>query len=171
MAILSWSASRHAQFTLGFSDAAQSMVHHITPSVMPKRICSALQTRGGAPDVTIMSAATVATANGVPEHYRVNGVIAPEIGFEVDLPATWNAGFYMFGNGGLAGGERPDEPLRAEVRNDGLRHNFVVARTNAGHENKRELTSFALCAYPKVAKYDGTRSTDDAGNFIYGVEM
>ncbi len=143
MAVLSWSFSADAQFTYSFSDAAQSTIDYSTPSVMPKRACAALQTGAGARDVAITSAATVAAANGVPQHCRVRGVIAPEIGFEVDLPAMWNARFYMFGNGGLAG-ERPDEPPRVVVRNDALRHNFVVAQTNAGHDDRRELTSFVI---------------------------
>lgn len=141
VAFLSWSAAAEAQFSYSFSDAAHAKVDYTTASVVPKGACAALQTGAGAPDVTITSAATIAAANGVPEHCRVNGIIAPEIGFEVDLPATWNARFYMFGNGGLAG-ERPDEPPRVAVRDDALRHHFVVAQTNAGHDDQRELTSF-----------------------------
>ena len=39
----------------------------------------------------------------MPEHCRVTGLIAPEMRFEVNLPANWNRRFYMHGNGGFAG--------------------------------------------------------------------
>ena len=138
---LLWSAAAQAQFTYSFSGAAQSSVDYTTAAVMPTLACAALKTGAGAPGVTIASAETVPAVGGVPEHCRVIGTIAPAIGFEVDLPAKWNDRFYMFGNGGLAG-ERPDEPPRVGVRDNGLRHNFVVAQTNTGHDDQRELTSF-----------------------------
>jgi hypothetical protein len=136
-----WSAAAYAQFTYSFSGAAQSTVDYTRAAVPPKLACAALAATAGAPDVTIASAVTVSAAQGVPEHCRVSGRIAPAIGFEVDLPAKWNDRFYMFGNGGLAG-EQPDELPRIVVRDNALRRNFVVAQTDTGHDDKRELTSF-----------------------------
>ena len=58
-------------------------------------------------ETTILSARIVPAADGVPEHCRVTGLIAPEIRFELNLPANWNRRFYMHGNGGFAG-EAPE---------------------------------------------------------------
>jgi hypothetical protein len=58
-------------------------------------------------------------------------VLAPELAFEVNLPARWNRRFYMIGNGGHAG-EGPDDPGRASRRASALQHGFVIASTNTG---------------------------------------
>ena len=60
--------------------------------------------------VQISSTMTLATSNA-PAHCRVTGVLAPEIAFEVSLPAKWNGRFYMIGNGGHAG-EFMEDPGR-----------------------------------------------------------
>ena len=43
------------------------------------------------------------TSVEVPDFCRVAGVIAPEIRFELWMPAQWNRKFLEVGNGGLAG--------------------------------------------------------------------
>ena len=94
--------------------------------------------------MTIGAVEIVAAAEGVPEHCRVTGTIAPEIHFEVNLPAAWNRRFYMSGNGGFAG-EVSDSPPRAAVRAAALRQGFVTATTNTGHDATKEpLASFAV---------------------------
>src|SRR5262249_59278434 len=95
---------------------------------------------------------TVGAAAGAPEHCRATGTIAPEIHFEVNLPAAWNRRFYMSGNVGFAG-ETPDSPPRALVRTAALRQGFVTATTNTGHDATKEpLASFAVDPQ-KVADY------------------
>ena len=37
----------------------------------------------------------IAQTEDVPAHGRVSGVLKPEIGFEVNLPARWNRRFHM----------------------------------------------------------------------------
>ena len=54
-----------------------------------------------------------------PAHCRVTGLLAPEIAFEVSLPAKWNGRFYMIGNGGHAG-EALDDAGRVAQRNAAL---------------------------------------------------
>src|SRR5207244_3714199 len=94
--------------------------------------------------VSILAVEIVAAADDVPEHCRVTGSIAPEIHFEVNLPAAWNRRFYMSGNGGFAG-ETSDSPPRAAVRAAALRHGFVTATTNTGHDATKEpLAGLAL---------------------------
>ena len=67
----------------------------------------------------------VPAAADVPEHCRVSGVLAPEVAFEVNLPARWNGRFYMIGNGGHAGEALDDAAARRPARGRrpaGLRH-------------------------------------------------
>ena len=74
--------------------------------------------------MTILSARTVPAADGVPEHCRVSGLIAPEVRFELNLPANWNRRFYMHGNGGFAGesaGVRPAADGARQCAEAGLR--------------------------------------------------
>ena len=105
------------------------------------------------PDMSIVSAEIIPAADGVPEHCRVNGLLAPEIRFQVNLPAYWNRRFYMNGNGGFAG-ESPEAPNRAALRATALRHGFVSATTNTGHDAAQEpLATFAERNYQKVVDY------------------
>ena len=80
-------------------------------------------------DTTIVSVRTVPAADGVPEHCRITGLIAPEIRFELNLPAAWNRRFYMHGNGGFAG-ENPEFGPRPMVRANALKQGFAVVQTN-----------------------------------------
>jgi cytochrome c5 len=78
-----------------------------------------------------------------PEFCRVLGQVAPEVRFEVSLPAAWNGRLYMFGNGGFAG-ESFTAPNRVPRRNAALAKGFAVAQTNTGHDaDKEPLASFA----------------------------
>ncbi len=63
--------------------------------------------------MTVLSARLVPAADGVPEHCRVAGMIAPEVRFELNLPANWNRRYYMHGNGGF---RRREPGVRTRVR-------------------------------------------------------
>jgi hypothetical protein len=105
------------------------------------------------PDMSIVSADIIPGADGVPEHCRVTGLLAPEIRFQVNLPASWNRRFYMNGNGGFAG-ESPEAPNRAALRATARRHGFVSATTNTGHDAVQEpLATFGERSYQKVVDY------------------
>ena len=88
-------------------------------------------------DLVKISAAAIDAATGVPAHCRVTGVLAPEIAFEVSLPAHWNGRFYMIGNGGHAG-ESLEDPNRVAQRNAALQAGFAFAQTNTGHDARKE---------------------------------
>ena len=151
-AATAFAAPAAAQNGYSFVDAAKSPLNFSQATVKPQMACRELRgmTDG---NVSILSAETMAAADGVPEHCRVSGVIAPEIRFEVNLPAAWNRRFYMNGNGGFAG-ESPDFPPRAALRANALRHGFVSATTNTGHDAAQEpLASFALGNPQKVIDY------------------
>jgi len=143
LTVLAVVAPAAAQNRYSFVDAARSPVSFSRATVKPQIACPEVRTLA-AGGVSIMAVEIVATADGVPEHCRVTGTIAPEIHFEVNLPAAWNRRFYMSGNGGFAG-ETPDSPPRAMVRAAALRQGFVTATTNTGHDATKEpLASFAV---------------------------
>jgi len=141
-----------AQNGFSFTDAARSASGYSRATVRPQMACRELLGMTDA-DVSIVSAEVVAAADGVPEHCRVNGLLAPEIRFQVNLPAVWNRRFYMNGNGGFAG-ESPETAPRAALRATALRHGFVTATTNTGHDATQEpLATFAERSYQKVVDY------------------
>src|SRR4029077_15061939 len=87
---------------------------------------------------------------GVPEHCRITGLIAPEIRFELNLPAAWNRRFYMHGNGGFAGAA-PESRARPMVRANALKQGFATVQTNTGHDATAEpLASFAASYQKRV---------------------
>jgi hypothetical protein len=119
-----------------FADAASSRAGYSGGDIMPWTSCESLAGLELA-ELVELTARTIPAAGAVPEHCRVNGVLEPEVAFEVNLPAAWNGRFYMIGNGGLAG-ERPDDPRRAQERAAALEHGFVIASTNTGHDATEE---------------------------------
>jgi feruloyl esterase len=86
---------------------------------------------------------SVDSTTTVGESCLVQGLIQPEVRFEVSLPASWNGRIYMFGNGGYAG-ESLAAQNRASRRDSALAKGFAVAQTNTGHDGTREpLATFA----------------------------
>jgi hypothetical protein len=111
-------------------------------ALQPKLGCADLRSLTGY-EFTVESAVLIPASDDRPEYCRLRGQILPEIRFEVDLPATWNRRFYMYGNGGYAG-ESLDNPQRGGPRIAGLRSGFVVAVTDTGHDAATEpLATFA----------------------------
>src|SRR5687767_4898514 len=99
--------------------------------------------------VTTIQARPVAATADTPAHCRVTGVIAPEVAFEISLPDRWNRRFYMTGNGGLAG-DALDGPANAD-RTAGLSNGFVHARTNTGHDSRKEPSGSFILSNPQKA--------------------
>jgi feruloyl esterase len=94
-------------------------------------------------DFSIDAAVVVAAQGDTPEFCLVQGLIAPEVRFEIGLPKDWNGRLYMFGNGGFAG-ESLTAGGRVAIRNAALRRGFATAQTNTGHDASREpLAAFA----------------------------
>src|SRR3954466_10119710 len=140
-----------AQNGYSFLDADKSAVRYSVAPMKPAISCAAVAGLA-TPDTTILSARTVAAADGVPEHCRITGLIAPEIRFELNLPAAWNRRFYMHGNGGFAG-EAPEFGPRPMVRANALKQGFATVQTNTGHDAQAEpLASFAA-NYQKRVDY------------------
>lgn len=81
---------------------------------------------------TVATAEIRPAAGDVPAYCAVTGNILPQIGFEVALPLNWNRRFLMTGNGGYAGVISPN------FAKSGLRHGFVVAADNTGHDYRTD---------------------------------
>jgi feruloyl esterase len=95
-------------------------------------------------DFSVDDASSVPAKDPVPEFCHVQGLIMPEVRFEVSLPRSWNGRLYMFGNGGFAGESLTSGPGRVIRRNAALEKGFVVVSTNTGHDAAREpLATFA----------------------------
>jgi feruloyl esterase len=85
-------------------------------------------------NVNLLSATAVPATADLPAHCRVLGYVRPAINFEIRLPAqNWNGKFYMAGCGGFCGTLDSDRAGFTNAMNYGLRRNYAVATTDAGH--------------------------------------
>jgi hypothetical protein len=136
----------HAQ---AFANLKSALVDYSKGDVEPRMACDSLA-KSKDKEIVQLQVRIVPAADDVPAHCRVSGVLAPEIGFEVNLPARWNRRFYMIGNGGHAG-EAPDDPGRASQRGSALQHGFVMATTNTGHDARKEPQATFVLSNPQKA--------------------
>jgi Tannase and feruloyl esterase len=144
-------AAALAQNGSSFIDADKSAIHYNIATLRPAMTCEGV-TRLSWAATTILSVRTVPRADGVPEHCRVSGLIAPEIRFEVNLPAAWNRRFYMHGNGGFAG-ETPEFASRPLYRANALKQGFATVTTNTGHDAIAEPLATFAADYAKRVDY------------------
>jgi feruloyl esterase len=131
-----------------FINAKSSVANYSVAATAPQKTCESLSAFKSDGVTTLQSRVVAATAD-TPQHCRLVGVIAPEIAFEVNLPDRWNRRFYMTGNGGLAG-DAVDTPTNAD-RTAGLNNGFVHARTNTGHDSRKEPSGSFILSNPQKA--------------------
>jgi feruloyl esterase len=131
-----------------FANAKSSVAGYTATQSTPQRACETLSTVKGE-DITSIQARVVAATADTPQHCRVTGIIAPEVAFEVNLPERWNRRFYMTGNGGLAG-DPVDQPINGD-RTSALTNGFVMARTNTGHDSRKEPSGSFILSNPQKA--------------------
>ena len=131
-----------------FANARTSAANYTVADTAPQKACESLATFKGEGIVSIQ-ARVVAAAGETPQHCRVTGVITPEVAFEVHLPDRWNRRFYMTGNGGLAG-DALDGPVNGD-RMAALGSGFVTARTNTGHDARKEPSGTFILSNPQKA--------------------
>lgn len=117
-----------------FANADESASNYTEAPIAPAVSCAALGDLR-LPDVIAIRSQTIPADGSVPDHCRVDGTIAPEITFQVNLPGAWNGRYYMSGNGGPAG-QHPD--TQAAVRAQALEHGFVMGATDTGHDSREE---------------------------------
>jgi feruloyl esterase len=131
-----------------FANAKASLAGYTAADTTPQKMCDSLASFKSDGLVTIQARGVAATAD-TPQHCRVTGVITPEVAFEVNLPDRWNRRFYMTGNGGLAG-DALDTPTNAD-RTAALTNGFVHARTNTGHDARKEPSGSFVLSNPQKA--------------------
>jgi feruloyl esterase len=132
-----------------FTNAKSSLSGYSKTEFEPAVACDSLvKLKTG--EITQLTVREVPAGDGAPAHCRVSGIIAPEIGFEVNLPASWNRRFYMIGNGGHAG-QGPDDPGRGAERAGALQQGFVIATTNTGHDGRKEPGASFVMSNPQKA--------------------
>jgi feruloyl esterase len=131
-----------------FANAKSSLAGYSAASAAPRKACEALSSFKG-DEILAVQARVVPAEGDVPQHCRVVGTIAPEVAFEIHLPDRWNQRFYMTGNGGLAG-DALDGPVNAE-RALALANGFVTARTNTGHDARKEPSGTFVLSNPQKA--------------------
>jgi feruloyl esterase len=131
-----------------FANAKTSAAGYTSADTAPQKTCESLATFKGEGIATIQARVVPATPD-TPQHCRVTGVITPEVAFEVNLPDRWNRRFYMTGNGGLAGDpvDTPNNPDRSAALTNG----FVMARTNTGHDARKEPSGSFILSNPQKA--------------------
>jgi hypothetical protein len=131
-----------------FANAKSSLANFTVADTAPRKACDALSSFTSEGVVSIQARVVAATAD-TPAHCRVVGTITPEVAFEVNLPDRWNRRFYMTGNGGLAG-DALDGPTNGD-RTAGLSNGFVHARTNTGHDARKEPSGSFILSNPQKA--------------------
>jgi len=131
-----------------FASAKTSQANYTVADSTPGTSCESLAAFKG-DGILSIAARIVPAAADTPQHCRVTGVITPEVAFEVNLPDRWNRRFYMTGNGGLAG-DALDGPTNAD-RTAGLSNGFVHARTNTGHDARKEPSGSFILSNPQKA--------------------
>jgi hypothetical protein len=139
-----------AAYGQAFANLKNARVDYSKADTEPRLTCERLGTTFKSKEAVQLKATLVAATADAPAHCRVAGLLDPEIGFEVNLPARWNRRFYMIGNGGHAG-EAPDDPGRAAQRIAALQNGFVFATTNTGHDSKKEPQATFVLSDPQKA--------------------
>lgn len=109
------------------------------------------------PNVTISQATTVAAGKfappdqkepvDVPAFCRVAGVVAPEVKFEIWMPAGWNHKLLVVGNGGMAGSINYRQMI------DPLGRGYATSSTDTGHEGKGTDGSWAVGHMERVIDF------------------
>ena len=105
---------------------AQQTCDHLTMFALPGIVITQA-TPVAAGDSSQVSTGTTAPAKDLPAFCRVQGVIRPEVRFELWLPERWNHKLLMVGNGGLAG------TISRNAMLEPLRLGYATSSTDTGH--------------------------------------
>ncbi|MDJ0929002.1 MAG: tannase/feruloyl esterase family alpha/beta hydrolase [Gammaproteobacteria bacterium] len=91
----------------------------------------------------LTAAASIEVDGGLPAHCRVQGYVAPQVGFELRLPtADWNGKLLMQGCGGLCGA------ISSAACDDALARGYAVVATDMGHQGPAFQSLWALDNLP-----------------------
>lgn len=130
-------------FTLpAFSQACADLTHLSLSGIV---IQSATPIPAG--DFKLAAARPDAPPARVPAFCRVEGVVKPELKFELWLPAQWNHKFVAVGNGGMAG----SVPQNSMV--EPLNRGYATGSTDTGHTSSGDDGSWALGHMERLLNY------------------
>jgi feruloyl esterase len=109
------------------------------------------------PNVTITVASAVSAGSfalpvgnrsvTVPAFCRIAGVIAPEVKFELWMPAQWNHKLLTVGNGGLAGS------ISYAAMSAPLQKGYATSSTDTGHSAGTNDGSWALGHFERIVDF------------------
>ncbi len=132
-----------------FANVKAALVDYSKADIVARKGCEELG-KFKSKDLVQITAVAAPAAGETPAYCHVTGMLAPEIAFEVSLPANWNGRFYMIGNGGFAG-DALDNPGRVVQRNEALKLGFAFAQTNTGHDARKEPGATFVLSNPEKA--------------------
>jgi tannase/feruloyl esterase len=102
----------------------------------------------------------VAPMNSVNYYKSIVSTVGPVAASSVKL-------FMMPGTNHCAGGDGPNTFDRMKVLEQWVEQKQTPSRIEASHSTAGKIDrTRPLCAYPEVARYTGTGSTDQAANFV-----
>lgn len=107
----------------------------------------------------VMAADLVDARGNVPAHCHVQGYVAPQVGFELRLPATWSGKFIQMGCGGLCGSTRFGWIIA--WCEDALRRGHACILSDRGHSTSADGTGNA--AADGLWAYDNLQGKMDYG--------
>ena len=129
------SASSGAVPSLSADSAALASVSPHIPAQISCASVATLPDLGRIPDfpTEITSATDVAASGGNPEYCNVQGLIAPQINFDLELPvSTWQGRYLQNGCGGYCGGVSSQSFPSCDATLGG---DFAMATDNEGHND------------------------------------
>ena len=91
---------------------------------------------------TISSTQSVSATAELPAYCQVQGIVAPQVRFEIRLPDNWNGKFLHQGCGGLCGEVQP------ATCDDALARSYAVAVTDMGHQGAPWQSTWAYNNLP-----------------------
>ena len=119
-----------------FTDRDASAIEYWHTPYEAAASCAAVLALSG-PEFTLLTSVERTLEGGAVAFCKVDGIIEPEIRFQVDLPERWNGRLYMHGNGGN-GGTPADDPRRFRLTVNALEQGFAVVYSNSGHDATEE---------------------------------
>ncbi len=124
---------------LSLGVVSPNAVSQTLPQTSPQLLqiaCETLKTTdfAGLPEAPtrVMEATLLDAAGDVPAACLVRGYVAPQVGFEMKLPAAnWNGKLLEIGSGGFAGSTQVPEDR--QICDDAVRRGYACIRSDQGH--------------------------------------
>jgi hypothetical protein len=97
--------------------------------------CEQVITENPHESIQISASQIVQQADNLPAFCQIQGIIAPNIGFEARFPQSdWNGKFFQTGCGGFCGVLRANRESKSNAINYALRRGYATIITDGGHQ-------------------------------------